>query len=140
VSDARPAPTDYLAGAPAGPWTAVVQGFANGFTYRGRASLSAYWWLYLFTLLLGTATGVVIGATGAFGHGKALVIALASLVLCVLVLYAALALLAALVRRLHDTGRSGRWLWVVVVPLAGVMWLVVLALMPATVGWNRYQD
>ena len=46
--------------------------------------------------------------------------------------------LAVSVRRLHDTGRSGWWLLVVLVPLVG--WLIVLYFMvqPGETAENRY--
>ena len=128
----------YLAGGPVGFGEAVSQGWSNVFTYRGRASRSAYWWLYLLGILLGAVVALVIGATGATGHGKALFIGLASLVGGVLVLYQALALLAALVRRLHDTDRSGWWVLISLVPLVGGIWLLVLTVLPGTAGSNRF--
>lgn len=42
----------YLQGGPVGFGAAIKQGLSNGFVYRGRASRSAYWWFYLFALIV----------------------------------------------------------------------------------------
>lgn len=46
--------------------------------------------------------------------------------------------LAVGVRRLHDTGRSGWWWLVALIPLAGVVWLIVLLALPGDEGSNQY--
>ncbi|SRR6266536_621868 len=47
-------------------------------------------------------------------------------------------LLAVWVRRMHDTGRPGGWVFLVIVPVIGVVVLAVLAALPGTVGANQY--
>ena len=47
-------------------------------------------------------------------------------------------LLSALVRRLHDTGRPGDWVLIVVIPLVGPLWLFLLLCSPGERGDNRY--
>ena len=55
---------------------------------------------------------------------------------------AALALLlpnlAVLVRRLHDTDRSGWWYWIILVPLIGGILVLVWFCSRGTDGGNRY--
>jgi uncharacterized membrane protein YhaH (DUF805 family) len=46
--------------------------------------------------------------------------------------------LAVWARRLHDTGRSGRWLFLLFVPIVGVVILVIFAAMSGTAGANQY--
>lgn len=48
--------------------------------------------------------------------------------------------LTAGVRRLHDTGRSGFWILICLLPLAGIVWLIVLYLLPSERGPNRFGD
>lgn len=45
---------------------------------------------------------------------------------------------AALVRRLHDSGKSGAWLFIVFVPVAGEICLIILLVMEGTSGDNAY--
>lgn len=46
--------------------------------------------------------------------------------------------LAVLVRRLHDTDRSGWWVFIALVPLIGGIWLLVLTVLEGTRGSNQY--
>ena len=46
--------------------------------------------------------------------------------------------LAVGVRRLHDVGKSGWMFFVVLIPLIGAIWLLVLALTDSNPGENEY--
>lgn len=48
--------------------------------------------------------------------------------------------LAVLVRRLHDTNRSGWWLLIWLLPVIGWIVLFVFTLLPGTAGENDYGD
>jgi uncharacterized membrane protein YhaH (DUF805 family) len=123
------APGTYLAGAPATFGQAVSEGVKNTFTWRGRASLSAFWWLYLATGGVNLVLCLIIATAGSVG-----------LVLFGLLLMTAIALpsLGALVRRLHDTGRSGSYYWMSLIPIVGpILLLVALCEAPAQ-GPNQY--
>lgn len=69
--------------------------------FSGRASRSEYWYFYLFTFVLSVGLAMVGGVIGVEWLSG-----IASLGL-------ALPNLAAMVRRLHDTGRSGWWYFIV---------------------------
>jgi len=46
--------------------------------------------------------------------------------------------LAVGVRRLHDTGRSGWWLLISLIPLIGTIWLFILLVLDSNPGDNKY--
>jgi uncharacterized membrane protein YhaH (DUF805 family) len=46
--------------------------------------------------------------------------------------------LAVLVRRLHDTGRSGFWFFITLIPIVGLIWLIVLLCQRSQEGDNEY--
>jgi len=46
--------------------------------------------------------------------------------------------IAAIVRRLHDTGRSGGWFFLSLIPIIGSLPLIVMLCMPPTLRPNRY--
>ena len=46
--------------------------------------------------------------------------------------------LAGTVRRLHDQGKSGRFLFIILIPLIGVIWLLVLMITNGDAGKNKY--
>ena len=112
-------------------------------TWQGRATRSEYWYFVLFCALcqiaamvidrvLGTSftmTNPVSGETQSLGYGY--VYALVGLALF-------LPSIAALVRRLHDTGRSGWWYWIALIPLVGIILLLVWLCSRGTTGGNAY--
>ena len=123
------APGTYLAGAPVTFVQAVTEGLKNTFTWQGRASRSAYWWLALATggvNFLLYLLFVNSGSIGLFSFGFLIMFAIG------------LPALGAVVRRLHDTGRSGWYYWMSLIPIVGpILLLVALCEAPAP-GPNQY--
>ena len=82
----------------------------------GRARRAEYWMFQLVSLGLlvgiGLLAGVLLSISDALGGVAALLLAVAYLALLV-------PSVAVLVRRLHDTGRSGWWYWISLVPVVG---------------------
>lgn len=97
-------------------------------TFSGRSRRSEYWWFALFNFLVS-----LVGAGIDVAIGKNLfqfVVALALL----------LPNLAVLVRRLHDTNRSGWWILIGLIPLVGAIVLIVFAVQDSQPGTNRFGD
>lgn len=92
---------------------AVKTCFSKYADFSGRARRSEYWFFYLFVFLIVVAGSIVDGIIGT-----------TPVVQVVAVLAVLLPLLAALVRRLHDTGRSGWWALLGLVPFGGLVILV----------------
>jgi uncharacterized membrane protein YhaH (DUF805 family) len=94
---------------------AISDGFSKYATFSGRSSRSAYWWFYLFYILVLVGASIIDAAikTPVFTG------------LAVLALF--LPSLAVLVRRLHDTDHSGWWVLISFVPLVGTIVLIVFA-------------
>jgi uncharacterized membrane protein YhaH (DUF805 family) len=94
--------------------------------WSGRATRAEYWYFVLFYCLVLIAGGIVSGAL----HNAIPVI------LVVLGLW--LPSWSANIRRLHDTGRSGAWNWITVIPIAGGIVLFIFLIAPGDVGPNRF--
>lgn len=118
-----------------GPVAAVRSVLRQYATFTGRARRSEYWW---FALAFAVPYGVlyVIGAAlsaqeayvgSILAFGLALVLALGLLVPS----------LAVGVRRLHDTGRSGWWVLLSLVPVVSLV-LVVWACFDSQPGTNAH--
>jgi uncharacterized membrane protein YhaH (DUF805 family) len=116
----------------------------NYVTFSGRASRPEYWWFVLFLFLGGLVANAldtfVLGhhvfyrATGNYMHimsGNGPVSALFNLATL-------LPGLSVFVRRMHDTGRSGWWFWLVLIPLVGWIILLVWLCRPTSTGPNQY--
>jgi uncharacterized membrane protein YhaH (DUF805 family) len=119
-------PSEYLQGAPVDFGTAITEAFKHMFVFKGRASRSAFWWFILFAGII----DVVISIISRAGH----VIALAYVIEVVI----AIVTIGLQVRRLHDSGRTGWWWWIGIIPLIGGIVLLVFDCMPSTPGPNKY--
>lgn len=111
-------------------YLAVVKKYA---VFSGRARRKEYWMFILFYTLFGIVAMVldnVLGTTVAgLGYG---------LFYCVFVLAMVLPSLGVGVRRLHDVGKSGWFLFIVLIPIVGAIWLLVLACSDGIAGPNKY--
>jgi uncharacterized membrane protein YhaH (DUF805 family) len=94
---------------------AISDGLSKYAQFSGRSSRSAYWWFVLFSILAYIATAIVDAAINTRILSW----------LAVLALF--LPSLAVLVRRLHDTDRSGWWVFIWFVPIIGSIVLIVFA-------------
>lgn len=98
-------------------------------TFSGRARRSEYWWAYLGNLIVAMVLNVLVTVT----HSSALQIVLYVFALAVLIPG-----LAVTVRRLHDTGRSGWWILIGLVPFVGAIVLLVFLVGDSQAGPNAY--
>lgn len=110
--------------------TAPLKKYAD---FEGRARRMEYWMFTLFQvvvlvllmlvgrLLAGGGENPIAGVPYAIG-------ALALLVPSI----------AVAVRRLHDTNRSGWWIFIGLIPLIGGIWYFILTLLDGTPGPNRF--
>lgn len=95
-------------------FTDVLKKYA---VFSGRARRKEYWMFVLFNFIIAIVLAIVDAVAGASGVISGLY-TLAMLIPS----------LAVGVRRLHDTGRSGWWLLIALVPLVGgIILLVFLA-------------
>ena len=100
---------------------AVVNAIMNNYgNFTGRASRSEYWWFYLFTSMVGVFTtfaDTIIFDTPIEQVGPIYFFFVVPLIVPVL---------SVEVRRLHDTGRSGWWILIGIIPLVNCIGLIVL--------------
>jgi uncharacterized membrane protein YhaH (DUF805 family) len=106
--------------------------------FSGRARRMEYWMFALFNiifLIVVTFVGAFLGA-GFDGEEGAVTVATLFYVLYLLAMF--IPSLAVLVRRLHDTGKGGGWMFISLIPfLIGPIWLLVL-LFTDSEGENRF--
>lgn len=96
--------------------------------FSGRAQRSEYWYFFLFLVIVDIVASVLDSAL--FGDFSALYL-IATLALIV-------PSIAAGVRRLHDTGRSGWWLLLAFIPVVGAIVLIVFLCQRGTAGPNQF--
>ncbi len=97
--------------------------------FNGRAGRQEYWYFVLFNILVNILLAIVAGLIGAeIGMGLLGLYTLAALIPG----------LAVSVRRLHDTNRSGWWLFITMVPVIGPIVLLMFLLQGSQTDENQY--
>ncbi len=102
-------------------------------TFSGRAQRAEYWYFFLFYILIFIGLSIIDGVMGSFSGetGMGLLGGLMSLALLI-------PSVAVGVRRLHDTGRSGWWLLIALIPLVGAIVILVFTVQDSETGTNAY--
>jgi len=117
----------------------ITSGYQNYANFNGRASRSAYWWWALFQILASAAIGLIFGHSALMMDPTAIAVDHTGGIISNL--WALVNLLPGLslgVRRLHDIGKSGWWLLIVLIPLIGVIVLLVWCCQKSDAGANVY--
>ncbi len=103
---------------------AVLKNYA---TFTGRARRQEYWMYMLFFIIFYVVLAVVdgvIGTNGILAGIYALALLVPSIAVCA--------------RRLHDTGRSGWWQLIQLIPLLGAIVLLIFLVQDSNPGENTY--
>ncbi|MFD0481308.1 DUF805 domain-containing protein [Kineococcus sp. GCM10028916] len=111
---------------------AVKSGFSKYVGFSGRARRSEFWFWTLFNFLVGlVASGLdnAAGMANSTGNGP-----IGTIVTLALLLPS----LSVFWRRMHDTGRSGLWFFLGLIPLVGLIVLIVFACQDSQPGQNQH--
>ncbi|MFM7195361.1 MAG: DUF805 domain-containing protein [Bacteroidota bacterium] len=105
----------------------------NYAVFTGRARRSEFWMFLLFNLIFAVVATIldnILGTTiDPLPYG---------LIYLLYVLAVFIPGLAVTVRRLHDVGKSGWMYFIVLIPLVGAIWLLVLLATDSNPGENKY--
>lgn len=102
-------------------------------TFSGRAQRAEYWYFVLFYILIFIGLSFIDGVMGSFSSEAGMGFLGGLLTLGLLI-----PSIAVGVRRLHDTGRSGWWLLLALIPLVGAIVLLVFTVQDSEAGANSY--
>lgn len=120
-----------------GPFAAVDSVFTKYFTMRGRASRSEFWWYSLIQgfVMIACIIGdfVLFDPEAVIGNPFALMMFTLTWILITLVPNFTVA-----IRRLHDTGRSGMWYLINMVPIIGPFLYLFFLCLPSERDDNIY--
>lgn len=109
-----------------------LDAWKNYFTFTGRSRRKAYWMFVLFNVIaivLANFLDNALGLAGQGGYGPI------STIYGLAVFIPGLALA---VRRLHDTGRSGWWMLIALLPVIGGIVLIIFFVLDSESGANRF--
>ncbi len=106
---------------------AVKSVFSNYAVFEGRARRSEYWYFFLLQLIVNVVVRILVNVSSVFSI-LAIIWALATLVPG----------LAVAVRRLHDTGKSGWFILLGLIPVVGGIIVLVFMVSDSLPGDNQY--
>jgi len=96
--------------------------------FTGRASRAEYWYYALINAIIGMILAMISNAIQDSSQILVIIYSLAVL----------LPGLGLTVRRLHDIGRSGKMMFILLLPFAGVIWLLILVAQKEQESTNQY--
>jgi uncharacterized membrane protein YhaH (DUF805 family) len=100
--------------------------------FSGRARRKEYWMFFLISLLISAVLIAIDSLIGTFSQtGFGLLQGLYSLAVLI-------PSIAVTVRRLHDTGRTGWWILIGLIPVVGGIVLIIFMLLDSQPGVNQY--
>lgn len=102
----------------------VLQQYAD---FSGRARRKEYWMFALFNLIIALVLGFIENLVG-----------LSSLLSTVYALAVLVPSIAVSVRRLHDTGRTGWWVLIGLIPVLGTIVLIIFMLLEGDAESNEH--
>lgn len=99
----------------------------NYAVFKGRARRKEYWMFFLMNMIVTLILTVVESITG-----------LTDILVGIYSLIVLLPSLAVGVRRLHDTGRTGWWLLINLIPIIGTIVIIVFSCQDGQPNANKY--
>ncbi|MDD5818483.1 MAG: DUF805 domain-containing protein [bacterium] len=132
--------------------------FSKYATFSGRARRSEFWWFYLLGVILNMAfsvlvkwkmakiaaiesaiySGVDTNSLMAQAESADTIFYTCAIILCVIGLILFIPMLAAWVRRLHDVGKSGHLLWLILLCGIGGLIPLIMCISDGQPGENQY--
>lgn len=100
--------------------------------FGGRARRKEYWFFVLFTLIISIVLSIIDSVIGTMSSsGTGLLTSIYSLAVLI-------PSIAVSIRRLHDTGRSGWWILISLIPLVGFIIILIFTVQDSQPGDNEY--
>ena len=117
----------------------AVRSFWSRYTmFKGRSRRSEYWFIQLFLIITNLAAAAIDLALMGGDVDRFIANGGGGIVGLIWILVTILPALAVLVRRLHDTGKSGWWVVLGLIPLVGGVVLFVFSVLYSPAGENQY--
>jgi len=108
--------------------------------FKGRSRRSEYWWIQLFLVLTNLAVAAIDLALMDGDVDRFIANGGGGIVGLIWILVTIVPALAVLVRRLHDTGKTGWWALIGFVPLVGGIVLLVFTVLDSDAGENKFGE
>jgi len=103
--------------------------------FTGRSRRTEYWTFTLINIAILIILSVLGAILGSIAGILGTIVSIVSMLFSLAILLPGI---AAGIRRLHDTGRSGWWLLIVLVPFVGGLILIYFLVLDSQPGSNQY--
>ena len=127
--------TEYSEPSKTGFIDAIKKGFRGYVVWNARSTRSEYWWWSLFAVIVAIVASVI--DTAIFSSDMTMGIGpVGGIVTLALFLPG----LSVWIRRLHDTDRTGWWVWIMLIPILGAIVSLIFVLLPSKMGPTRWNS
>ena len=117
---------------------AVKSFWSHYATFKGRARRSEYWFIQLFLIVTNLAVAAIDLVLMGGDVDRFMANGGGGIVGLIWIFVSIVPALAVLVRRLHDTDKSGWWVLLGLVPFVGGVVLFVFTVLDSTAGENKH--
>lgn len=120
-------------------FTAAIRSFWSRFAdFKGRSRRSEYWYVQLFLVVTNLAVAGIDLALMDGDVDRFIANGGGGIVGLIWIFATIVPALAVLIRRLHDTGKTGWWALVGFIPFVGAIVLLVFTVTDSSPGENKY--
>jgi uncharacterized membrane protein YhaH (DUF805 family) len=113
-----------------------LKALKNYTNFKGRSNRKEYWFFFLINIIISIVLAVIDNNFRLI-IDRDMGIGLLSSIYSLAILLPAI---AVSIRRLHDIGKSGKWIFIAFVPIIGGFWLLYLLINKGEEGNNQYGD
>jgi uncharacterized membrane protein YhaH (DUF805 family) len=120
--------------------TAVKSFWSNYTNFKGRARRSEYWFVQLFLVITNLIAAPIDLALLNWDTDRFIAQGGGGIVGLIWILATIVPAIALLIRRLHDTNRSGWWALIGLVPFIGAIVLIIFTVEDSSKGQNNFGE
>ena len=102
--------------------------------FKGRAGRSEFWMFYLVYFIIGAVFSILMNLVASISFLYYIILVLQVIIILGLLVPT----LAVSVRRLHDIGKGGGWIFINLIPLIGSIWFLILLIKEGEKVANRF--
>ena len=102
--------------------------------FKGRAGRSEFWMFYLVYFIIGAVFSILMNLVASISFLYYIIL----VPQVIIILGLLVPTLAVSVRRLHDIGKGGEWIFINLIPLIGSIWFLILLIKEGEKVANRF--
>ena len=102
--------------------------------FKARAGRSEFWMFYLVYFIIGAVFSILMNLVASISFLYYIILVLQVIIILGLLVPT----LAVSVRRLHDIGKGGEWIFINLIPLIGSIWFLILLIKEGEKVANRF--